>query len=126
MSHDHPTPELSEQARVDKLRGVLGERFATRRLRLLDLDDVPPPVQLDAKAMLDILASTAGALGWCPITAETSEDTITLRIDKLLPVVELVDEERPTRGPGMSPCVGCGGHHFKAWQYDECAAVPRV
>lgn len=124
---DEPHGELTEQARADKLRGVLAERWERewhRPVSLLSLDDVPPPVQLDARAMLDILVSTAGALGWCPITSRLSEDTIELRIDKLLPVVDLRTDA--DRGPGMSPCVGCGGHHFNAAQYAECAERPRL
>ena len=78
---DEPHGELSQQARADKLRGVLAERW-DRPVSLLTLDDVPPPVQLDARAMLDILASTAGALGWCPVTSRLSEDTIELHIER--------------------------------------------
>lgn len=127
----HPIPdeapgELSPQARADKLRGVLAERWERewhRPVSLLSLDDVPPPVQLDARAMLDILVSTAGALGWCPITSRLDDHTIELRVDKLLPIAEPLDDD--DRGPGMSPCVGCGGHHFKAEQYASCAKMPR-
>jgi len=82
---DEPHGELSQQARADKLRGVLAERWERewhRPVSLLSLDDVPPPVQLDARAMLDILVSTAGALGWCPVTSRLSEDTIELHIER--------------------------------------------
>lgn len=46
------------------------------------LDDVPPRVQLDPEAMADILASTAGALGWAPFTVRITNDRISLIVQK--------------------------------------------